>query len=44
LSEEEIALVEKVARVSKCYYVGVDHVVVDGKPYIIEMNASPRQR
>lgn len=41
LSEEEIALVEKVARVSKCYYVGVDHVVVDGKPYIIEMNASP---
>ena len=41
LSEEEIALVEKVARMSKCYYVGVDHVVVDGKPYIIEMNASP---
>jgi len=41
LSDEEIALVEKVARVSKCYYVGVDHVVVDGKPYIIEMNASP---
>lgn len=41
LSPEEIELVEKVALVSKCYYVGVDHVVVDGKPYIIEMNASP---
>ena len=41
LSPEEIELVEKVALVSKCYYVGVDHVVVDGKPYVIEMNASP---
>jgi len=41
LSPEEVELVERTARVSKCYYVGVDHVVVDGKPYIIEMNASP---
>jgi RimK family alpha-L-glutamate ligase len=41
LSPEEIELVEKVALVSKCYYVGVDHVVVNGKPYVIEMNASP---
>ena len=41
LSKEEIELVEKVAGVSKCYYVGVDHVVVNGKPYVIEMNASP---
>ena len=41
LSEDEIKLVETVARVSKCYYVGVDHVVAGGKPYIIEMNASP---
>ena len=41
LSKEEIELVEKVACISKCYYVGVDHVVVNGKPYIIEMNASP---
>ena len=41
LSEEEIKLVEEAARVSKCYYVGIDHVINDGKPYIIEMNASP---
>jgi ribosomal protein S6--L-glutamate ligase len=41
LSEEEIELVERVAKVSKCYYVGIDHVVANGKPYIIEMNASP---
>jgi RimK family alpha-L-glutamate ligase len=41
LSDEEIKLVEEAARVSKCYYVGVDHVINDGKPYIIEMNASP---
>jgi hypothetical protein len=33
--------VERAARVSKCYYVGIDHVINDGKPYIIEMNASP---
>ena len=41
LSKEEIELVEQAARVSKCYYVGVDHVINQGKPYIIEMNASP---
>ena len=41
LSDEEIKLVEEAARVSKCYYVGVDHVINDGKPYIIVMNASP---
>ena len=41
LSDEEIKLVERAARVSKCYYVGIDHVINDGKPYIIEMNASP---
>ena len=41
LTDEEIKLVERAARVSKCYYVGVDHVINDGKPYIIEMNASP---
>jgi ribosomal protein S6--L-glutamate ligase len=41
LSEEEIKLVERVAKVSKCYYVGIDHVMAGGKPYIIEMNASP---
>jgi RimK family alpha-L-glutamate ligase len=41
LSEEEIKLVEEAARVSKCYYVGIDHVINNGKPYIIEMNASP---
>ena len=41
LSDEEIKLVEEAARVSKCYYVGIDHVINEGKPYIIEMNASP---
>lgn len=41
LSDEEVKLVEQAARVSKCYYVGIDHVINDGKPYIIEMNASP---
>ena len=41
LSEEEVKLVEQAARVSKCYYVGIDHVINEGKPYIIEMNASP---
>ncbi len=41
LSDEEIKLVERAARVSKCFYVGIDHVINDGKPYIIEMNASP---
>lgn len=41
LSDEEVKLVERAARVSKCYYVGIDHVINDGKPYIIEMNASP---
>ena len=41
LTDEEIKLVEQAARVSKCYYVGIDHVINDGKPYIIEMNASP---
>lgn len=41
LSEDEIKLVEQAARVSKCFYVGIDHVINDGKPYIIEMNASP---
>lgn len=41
LTDEEIKLVEQTARVSKCYYVGIDHVINDGKPYIIEMNASP---
>ena len=41
LTPEEVELVERAARVSKCYYVGIDHIVVGGKPYIIEMNASP---
>ena len=40
LSEKEIELIEKTANISKCYYVGIDHVVAGGKPYIIEMNAS----
>lgn len=41
LSKEEIEITEKAAKALGCYYVGVDHVISNGKPYIIELNASP---
>ena len=41
LSEEEYELVLKTARVSKAYMVGVDHIVFNNKPYILEINGSP---
>jgi len=41
LSDAEIKIVEKAAKCFGCFYVGVDSVLVNGKPYIIEMNASP---
>src|SRR6056300_1315209 len=41
LSEEEIELVLKTARVSRAYMCGVDHIVYKGKPYILEINGSP---
>ena len=41
LSEEEIELVLKASRVSKAYLVGVDHIIHDGKHYLLEVNGSP---
>lgn len=41
LNEEEIQLAEKAASVFGTYYVGVDMVTSNGKPYVIELNASP---
>lgn len=41
LSEEEKQIAEKAADVFGTYYVGVDMVLSNGKPYIIELNASP---
>ena len=41
LSDEELDLVLKTARLSKAYMVGVDHIVYNGKPYILEINGSP---
>ena len=41
LSEEEKKLVKKAAKISGCYYAGVDHITVDGKHYLLEVNGSP---
>ena len=41
LSEEEIELVLKTARLSRAYMCGVDHIVNNKKPYILEINGSP---
>jgi len=41
LSDEEKELVLKASRVSKAYMVGVDHIVYNGKPYVLEINGSP---
>ena len=41
LSEEEIELVLKTARLSRAYMCGVDHIVYKNKPYILEVNGSP---
>ena len=45
LSEEEIEIVEKAASVIKCYWCGVDHMVVDGEDgeeyKVLEVNGSP---
>ena len=41
LSKEEEDAVIAAAKAVKGYYVGVDHIVHKGKPYIIEVNSSP---
>lgn len=41
LSKKEIAVIKAAARASGAMYCGVDHAVVNGKPYIIEVNGSP---
>ena len=41
LNEEEIEVILKTARISKAYVVGVDHIVFNGKNYILEVNGSP---
>ena len=41
LSDEEVELVLKTARVSRAYMCGVDHIIYKGKPYILEINGSP---
>lgn len=41
LSKEEEEAVLEAAKSVKGYYVGVDHIINKGKPYIIEVNSSP---
>ena len=41
LSPEEEKVVLTSARVSGAFFCGVDHMVANGKPYVIEVNASP---
>jgi RimK family alpha-L-glutamate ligase len=41
LNKEEKKLILQASESSGCYYCGVDHVVVDGKLYVLEVNGSP---
>jgi len=41
IDDEERELILKAARVSKAYYVGVDHIIFNNKPYLLEINGSP---
>ena len=41
LSKNEINVIKAAARASGAMYCGVDHAMVDGKPYILEVNGSP---
>lgn len=41
LNDKEREIAEHAARAFGCYYVGVDMVTSGGKPYVIELNASP---
>ena len=41
LSEAEKKVVLDSAKISGAFFCGVDHMVIDGKPYVIEINVSP---
>ncbi len=41
LNDEERELVLRASRASKAYMVGVDHIIFNNKPYILEVNGSP---
>lgn len=41
LSKKEIDVIKAAARASGALYCGVDHAMVDGKPFILEVNGSP---
>ena len=41
LSDEEKDFVRKIAKMSGCYFCGVDHIIVNGKLYALEINGSP---
>ena len=41
LKDKEIKTITAAARVSSGYYVGVDHCIIDGEIYILEINGSP---
>ena len=41
LSDREREIAERATQAFGCYYVGVDMVTSEGKPYVIELNASP---
>ena len=41
LSKKEMAVIKAAARASGAMYCGVDHAMVGGKPYILEVNGSP---
>jgi hypothetical protein len=41
LSDIEKEVVLKAAKTSGAFYVAVDHLLVDGQPYVLELNGSP---
>jgi ribosomal protein S6--L-glutamate ligase len=41
LSSEEIDVIKKTAKLSGCDISGVDHLIKNGKPMVIEINGSP---
>ena len=41
LSDEEMEMILKAARLSRAYMVGVDHIIFKNKPYLLEINGSP---
>ena len=41
LTDIEKEIVLKAAKTSGAFYVAVDHLLVDGQPYILELNGSP---